>query len=156
MERTDAMRRIICLFLCMICLTAFTMEVFALNDCDCCWYEETQLENGIIIIDEIYIYHTARSLDKTVVRKKSVKDGDTLIAVIAISGVFRYDGSTVAVLSKSVTQCDTYESWEYSQKSFKSENGTIKLSAKLTKYVIMNMTFTMTLTCDKDGNISST
>ena len=77
-----------------------------------------------------------------------------VIGVIAMKGTFRYDGSTVSVASKSVTQTDTYEGWSYKQNSFTSSGGTVTLDAKLTKLIFLNIPFTMMLSCDKDGNIS--
>ena len=59
-------------------------------------------------------------------------------------------------MSKRVNQADTYEGWSYKQNSFTSSGGTITLDAKLTKLLVMNIPFTITLSCDKDGNISYT
>lgn len=42
------------------------------------------------------------------------------------------------------------------QTSFTSSGGTVTLEGKLTKLLILNDPFTMTLTCDKNGNISAT
>ena len=81
-------------------------------------------------------------------------DGDTVIGIVTIQATFRYDGSTVSVVSKSVTQVETYEGWNYVQSSFTSSGGSVVLSAKLTKWIVLNTSFTMTLSCDKNGKIS--
>lgn len=60
------------------------------------------------------------------------------------------------MVSKSVTQSDTYDGWSYVQNSLTSSGGTVTLNAKLTKWIILNTSFTMTLSCDEDGNISYT
>lgn len=118
--------------------------------------EEMVLENGLTVVDEITVYSQVRSTDKRAERRRTIKDGDTVIAIIAFEAVFRYDGSTVSVVSKTVTQTDTYAGWSYKQKSFTSSGGTVTLDAKLTKLLIFNNSFTMTLSCDKNGNISYT
>lgn len=117
--------------------------------------ETTVLSDGLTVIDEIIEYpQQARSSVKTSERKKSFYDGETLIAVIAFKASFSYDGSSVSVLSKTVTQTDTYESWNYSQESFTSSGGTVTLAGKLKKWLIFSNSFTMSLTCDVNGNTS--
>lgn len=117
-------------------------------------HEETILDTGFICIDEIIIDSISRSSDKQARRIKTVMDGDTVIAKIEMTVVFRYDGSTVSVVSKSITQRDTYDGWNYSQTSFTSSGGTVTLKFKLTKWLILSNSYTMTLTCDKNGNLS--
>ena len=117
---------------------------------------ERILGDGLTVIDEITVYSQARSTDKRAERKATIKDGDTVIAIIAFEAVFRYDGSSVSVVSKTVTQTNTYEGWSYKQKSFTSSGGTVTLNAKLTKLLIFNNSFTFTLSCDRSGNISYT
>ena len=120
------------------------------------WHQETKLDNDITVIDEVIEHSQMRSVSKGYTRQKTITSGDTVIAVIAIHGVFSYDGTTVSVVSKSVTQTDTYDGWSYKQNSFTSSSGTITLDAKLTKLLVLNISFTMTLSCDKNGNISYT
>lgn len=114
----------------------------------------TVLENGITFTDTITVYSQTRSKDTKGNKTRTFKDGDTVIAIITIEGTFRYDGSTVSVLSKAVTQADTYDGWNYKEKSFTSSGGTITLEGKLTKWLVFNNSFTMTLSCDKNGNLS--
>ena len=107
------------------------------------------------VVDEIAEYANARATGKTYDRTRSFYDGDTLIAVIAFQASFRYNGSTVSVVSKTVTQTDTYSGWSYSQESFTSSGGTVTLEGKL-KYLLLFSTtpVSMSLTCDKNGNIT--
>lgn len=64
--------------------------------------------------------------------------------------------TTVSVISKSVTQTDTYEGWNYVETSFTSSGGTVALAGKLTKLLIMRTSFTIGLECDANGNIITT
>jgi len=118
------------------------------------YHSQYCLDNDITIVDEIISYSQARSSDKTYEFNRQITASGTTIGSISIKGTFRYDGSTVSVVSKSVTKTDTYNGWKYSQSSFTSSGGTITLSAKLTKTLTPSIPFTMTLSCDKDGNIS--
>lgn len=119
------------------------------------FYREETLDNGITVIEEIIETSQTRATGKTCTRTNTFKDGDTVIAVIAFQATFHYDGTTVIVASKSVTQTDTYDGWNYKQTSFTSSGGTVTLDARLTKWLgIFNNAFTMSLSCDKDGNIS--
>lgn len=115
---------------------------------------ETVLSNGFIVVEEITEQAAARANDKTATLTRTVKDGDTVIAVIAIQATFRYDGSTVSVVSKTVTQTDTYNGWSFSQTAFTSSGGTVTLEGTLKWLLIFNSTaFTMSLSCDKNGNV---
>ena len=151
------MKKIISVCICIILLFGVNpISVHAYEQEQLLSHEITKLENGITIIDEVFQVSTIRSTTKTYTWRKTVKDDGTTIAVIAITGVFDYTGTTVSVVSKSVTQTNTYEGWNYKQNSFTSSGGTITLNAKLTKLLVMNIPFTMTLSCDKNGNISYT
>lgn len=149
------MKRFATILLAFVLVSAlFTPALAAEENTQVIAVQETALENGITVVDEILESAQSRSTDKSYTRKRSFYDGDTLIAVIAFDAVFRYDGSTVSVVSKSVTQTDTYDSWNYSQTSFTSSGGTVTLSGKLTKWLVFNNSFSMGMTCDANGNIS--
>ena len=148
------MKRILALLLAAVIFATIAVPANAVEQPQAISSTEMQLENGLTVIDEI-VSSQSRATNKSASRKWTIKDGDTVIAVIMIEAIFRYDGSTVSVVSKSVTQADTYEGWSYKQKSFTSSGGTVTLEAKLTKLLIFNQSITMTLSCDKDGNISA-
>lgn len=150
------MKRLLTICICAILLVSMVFSAYAAEQPQEEYGEERVLGNGLTVIDEITVYPQSRSTDKQAERKRTLKDGDTVIAVIAFEAVFRYDGSTVSVVSKTVTQTDTYSGWSYKQNSFTSSGGTVTLDAKLTKLLIFNNSFTMTLSCDKNGNISYT
>lgn len=115
---------------------------------------EQTLENGLTFVDELYEIASTRATDKTSYKTRNVYYGDTLVGTITIQATFRYDGSAVSVVSKSVTQSTTYDGWSYKQNSFTSSGGTVILDAKLTKLLILTISVDMTLTCDKNGNVS--
>ena len=112
------------------------------------------LENGIRVVDTITVYSNSRIDAVSAERDKNLYDGDTLIAHIRFEAVFRYDGAFVFVMHKAITHTDTYNGWSYVQNSFTESDGTVTLDAKLTKLLIFNIPFTMTLSCDENGNIS--
>lgn len=118
------------------------------------WYQETVLDNGIVVIDEVFRENNGRSTEDTYTRKRTFTDDGVTIAVIKLTATFRYDGSAVSVVSASVTQADTYEGWSYVRSSLTTSGGTVTLDAKLTKLLVLEIPFTMTITCDKNGNIS--
>lgn len=150
------MRKLLSLICSAVLFFSFIIPASAVSGEVVLYRSESNLENGISVIDEVVIHPSTRSNIKDYTHRKTFSNGSSTIAKIAIRGEFRYDGSTVSVVSKEVTQTDTYDGWNYSQSSFTSSGGTITLSAKLTKLLNASIPFTMTLSCDKDGNISYT
>ena len=145
------MKRILTLFLCLFCVIATPAHA-----AETYTTPTTVSEDSLRVVDQLTIEQSnLRSNDRTATRTKTFYDGDTLIAEISFKATFRYDGSSVSVVSKSVTQTDTYGGWSYSQQSFSSSGGTVILTGKL-KYLLIfsTTTFTMSMTCDANGNIS--
>lgn len=112
------------------------------------------LGDGWTVTEELIVSDQARTASRAATKKHSFSKNGTAIADIAITGVFRYDGTTVSVTSKTVSQKDTYNGWSYSQTSFTSSGGSINLTGKLTKILQVAVLVDITLSCDKDGNIS--
>ena len=150
------MKEFLSLLLCIVIIFPITVNAISSENGTVILSEETITEDGFTIIDEVIDISQGRSIDKAYTRKKTVYHGDTLIAIIAFTATFRYDGSTVSVVSKSVIQTDTYDGWSYKQNSFTSSGGTVTISGKVTKWLVLNSSFTMGLTCDATGNVSST
>lgn len=115
-----------------------------------------ELPGDVTVVTEIFeINSAARSSETDGTARKTYYDrDDNVIAVIAITGTFSYDGSTVKVASKSITREDTYDGWKFSKSSFTGSGGTIRLSGKLTKTGETSVSVSLSLTCDKNGNIS--
>ena len=150
------MKRTVSLLLCAILLIFVLPYANATEAAEVIYYDEYTLENGLTVVDIISVLSHARASGKTASRQQSIYDGDTLVAYIRFESTFRYDGNTVSVVSKTVTNTDTYDGWDYVQNSFTSSGGTVTLNAKITKWFIFNTPFTMTLSCDKNGIISYT
>ncbi|MBQ2245168.1 MAG: hypothetical protein IIV61_04945 [Oscillospiraceae bacterium] len=150
------MKKTFSIILCFVLFISLALPTYAAGQSEVIYSQEYTLEDGTTVKDEIIVHGLARTSYKTATRRATISKDDTTIAIIAFQATFRFDGSTVAVISKSVTQTDTYEGWSYKQTSFTSSGGTVTLEGKLTKLLIFNNSFTMTLTCDKNGNISST
>lgn len=150
------MRKPLILCLCIIFILSLSIPTFAYEQEVPLFRQVSELDDGITVIAELYQDNNARSSSKGYTWRKTLTKEGVTIAVIAIHGTFSYNGTTVSVVSKSVTQTDTYDGWNYKQNSFTSSGGTITLDAKLTKLLVMNIPFTMTLSCDKNGNISYT
>lgn len=112
------------------------------------------LGDGWTVTEELIINDQARTASRAATKKQSFSKNGEAIADIAITGVFRYDGSTVSVSSKVVSQKDTYNGWSFTQNSFTSSGGTITLTGKLTKPLRVPGSVNIKLTCDKNGNIS--
>ena len=148
------MKRILSLFISIILLTSTAISVSAISQDNLVLYKENILEDGITYIDEITIYSYGRATQKKAELKRTFTRDNTTIAVIAYEAVFQYDGSTVSVVSKSITQVNTYDGWSFKQNSFTSSGGTVTLTGTLKKLLILNTPVNLVLTCDANGNIS--
>lgn len=147
---------LICLVLTFSMISPVCASEYSNNTGTVLFCSEEQLDNGLTVTREVVEYaQTRTTYGKTAVYKDTFKDGDTVIAIIAFEATFHYDGTSVSVASKRITQIDTYSGWSFKQSSFTSSGGSVTLAGKLTKWLIFNTSsFTMVLTCDKNGNVS--
>ena len=144
------------LLLVLIVIFSNVVSAFAVEQENVVMQRQIQIENGISITEELVEHSFARAQTKDYTWRKTYKQNDTVIAVIAIYGSFSYDGKTVYVLSQKVSQSTTYNGWNYSQTALYSSNGVITLEASLSKLLVLNVPVNMTLGCDKNGNIFAT
>jgi len=146
----------ICLFLlCAVLFFSICTPCSAASEEEVIYCSQTDLANGIVCTEVITVSGTqTKSSTKTATTKRTYTYSDEIIAVISVKGTFSYDGSTVSVISKSITECETYDGWSFKQSSFTSSGGTITLDGKLTKLIVLNANISISLSCDKDGNIS--
>lgn len=149
------MKKLFSLTLCLVLFASVFCPVYATEQTGVIHSELTELEDDITVLDEIIVTSSLRASSKTATRRKTITKGDTVIGIIAFQATFRYDGSSVSVTSKSVTQTDTYDGYSYQQTSFTSSGGTVTLEGKMSKLLVLNIPFTMSLTCDKNGNLST-
>jgi hypothetical protein len=115
---------------------------------------EIDLGNGITIMKEIVTTQLARTTTSTVEAKNVYTSEKVVIATIAIAATFQHDGKTVSVLTKKVSQKDTYQGWSFTQTSFTSSGGTVRLKGTLKKSGNSSVSVDLSMTCDKNGNIS--
>ncbi len=148
------MKKLLAFFLCPLLVVSLSMPTFAAGQTEVIYSEETVLEDGTVVKDEVIVTSNTRATEKTATRRKTFTQNDETIAIIAFTATFRYDGSSVFVISKSVTQTDTYQGWSYTQTAFTSTAGSVNLKGKLTKLVAAH-SFTLALHCDKNGNLST-
>lgn len=138
------MKRIIAAFVCFTlvigCVFSFSAEVFADND--------VTFSDTIISADVVQ-----RSNTKTATAKNMVYQDDVLIAEIAFRATFQYNGLSVSVVSMSVTQCQTYNGWSFTQTSFTGSGSSVLLKGKLTHPSHSDVDVSISLSCDPDGNI---
>lgn len=144
------MKRSFCVILCIAIIFSLALPCSAVGTERVS--QTIDLGNGLTATDTIRVSALARGT-RIAEKTRTVKDGTTVIAEITIEGVFSYDGYTSDVLSKSVTRADTYDGWRYTQNSFIENGGTITLSGKITKQIYSH-SFTLSLSCDAQGNIS--
>lgn len=150
------MKRIFSLLLSLLLLVSLAVPAAAVDSAP----EQTvsthtvDLGDGWTMTEELIVQDQARTASKSANRTQTFKKSGVKIAEIGVTGVFRYDGSTVSVTSKIVSPKTTYDGWSFSQSSFTSSGGTIKLSGKLTKLLNTSVPVSITLSCDKDGNIT--
>lgn len=116
--------------------------------------QKVELENGVVIVDTLVEYDNARVMGKVAKRTKDVYLNEVMIARITMVASFNYDGTTVSVTSASVTEKETYQGWGYAQDSLTTIGGTATLNARLTKLFHPSIPFSMTITCDANGNLS--
>ncbi len=139
------MRKISLFAICFALLMAVDLPVFA---------ESTGVgtagETGDLIAyaDE---FITRSSTTTSTRNREFTCDGKT-IAEIAITGSFRFNGSVVEVISKSISKSVTYDGWTFQKSSFISSGGSIVLTGTLTKSG-KAVNVSISLSCDPDGNI---
>lgn len=145
------MKKLSLLILCLALLAAAVMPCYAESS----GVPPKALEKYSVIGDMPGIEvqdNVARSSTITSTHSRSYTNDGKLIAEIAVTGTFRYDGRAVSVLSKSISKCTTYDGWSFQKSSFISSGGSIVLTGTLTKSGKSVDVF-ISLSCDPDGNI---
>ncbi len=143
------------LLLCAALLLGLTVPALAAENVQTISRTEVDLGNGFSYTETLTVSPalSRASAQKTGSKSQDFTYNGTKVAVIGISGTFQYDGSSVGVVSKSVSQKTLYDGWAFSQSSFTSSGGTITLTGTLSKGTA-KVSVNLSLTCDKNGNIS--
>ena len=146
------MKRLIAFVLCVMLLVSSIPYAYAAEKST--YRNVWVMENGITVTEEIIIENDSRAVQKPVTCRRTYRDEDQdLMAIIAMYVVFQYDGSTVRVVSKSMTQTDTYNGWNYEHNSYVTVGGKVTTKFYLSK-TLYSQLFSFSVTCDKDGNIT--
>lgn len=112
------------------------------------------LDGGITVVDTITLPNSnQRSNTRSATLYREVYRDDVLIAQIDVTGTFQYNGTSVSVVSKHISKCETYNGWSFKQSSFISSAGSIVLTGKLTKPLYSSAEVRISLSCDPYGNI---
>ncbi len=119
------------------------------------FYEEQSLGDGFAVTSEIVVHETlGRASTKTATNTQTFTHNGNVIAVIAITGTFSYNGTSCSVISKSISRLDTYSGWKFTQTFFSSEGGAIGLVGELDHLLYKAVEVSFSLICDNFGNIS--
>ena len=148
------MKRFLSLVLSIFLLIALSAPAFASECPTVLSTQRADLGNGITVTKEVILHSQARATERSATARLTIDEDGVVIAQIAFRATFRYDYTTVSVVSKSILQTDTFEGWNYKQTSFTSSGGTVSLTGKITKLLVLKHPFDLTLTCDAYGNIS--
>ena len=118
-------------------------------------HSQTTQQNDLTIVDETLCYPDSATADTcTADRVKTLYHGDTLIGQIVFRVTFTYDGTQVSVKEKALLQADTFSGWRIRQTELTADGGSVTLTGRLSKWLVMNVGFSMGLTCDATGTIS--
>lgn len=150
------MKRLMSVILAVVIFASLALPASATEQGQVVQVGEVLLADGITVKTELILYPQGRSNTRTADLRNNYYDGDTVIATITFRATYGYDGSSAWVVSKQVTQTDTYEGWSYSQKSFTESGATVTLTGKVSKWLVFIKSVEMSMTCDKNGNITAT
>ena len=152
------MKRLCSTLLCMIVLIGVAvMPAEAVDNADA--LDEVTVEETITVENRVAAGGTtavplSSSTVATVTKTKKYTTSGKVVANIAVTAEFSYNGSSVKVLSKKVSKKEVYSGWSFTQSSFTSSGGTVTLKGSLKKTGVSAVPVSLKITCDKNGNIS--
>ena len=108
------MKYFVAILLCctMLLSTSLNAGAYTATEAQSITIEEN---SGITFIEELVVQEIARSSTKSVTKTKTVQKDGATIAVIKLTAVFSYTGSSVGVISKQVSDYATYDGWNFTQ-----------------------------------------
>lgn len=120
-------------------------------------YTRQTTQEGLTVVDEaIYYPEEAPANTVTADRVKQLYHGDTLVGQMVFRVTFAYDGTRVTVQSQELLRAEGFDHWHIRKTKLGSQDGTVTATGRLSKWLVLNIDFAMTLTCDPAGNISCT
>lgn len=137
------MKRALAIILCILLVAGFPIHASCEEPADSITFTETT----------IHINQEQRASTKTVERTKTYKNGTDVIGIIAVTATFQYNGLSVSVVSKSISQSQTYNGWTFRQTSFTGNGSNVLLRGTLSHPLYSDVAVSISLACDPDGNI---
>lgn len=146
----------------LVLLTALLISVFPLNCFAASVDEEivvTYLEDGSYIVETIYISQTRASGAKTGSKEAVYYDSNGSAEWKAVlTGTFSYTGSTATCTASSCSVTIYNSNWyvvsKTASKSGNIASADVTMGKKLLGVTVTKVTDSITLTCDKNGNLS--
>lgn len=152
------MKRLYSTLLCVIVLIGLVMPAKAVDCADILEQvtveEEIIIGNRVIATEEATTPFSSSSITIPATKTKKYSKNGKVIANIGVTAEFCYNGTSVKVVSKKISPKALYDGWSFIQSSFTSSGGTVSLKGRLEKSGVSPITVSITITCDKNGNIS--
>lgn len=143
----------ICLFIALPCTTFASNSIITVDESS----EITYLDDGSYYVTTI-TESLARSTKSGSRSTTYYSSSDVALWKVTIKGTFSYDGTSATCTSASHTVTIYDSAWyTYSQNSYESSNKAIAevtMKQKMLGITITTRNVTLTITCDKNGNLS--
>jgi len=149
-------------FLMLTVIVAFIFAVFPLNvfatSVSAC-NEIIYFEDGSYITVELQVIETRAAATKSASKTYTCRDGDGVEEWRAVlSGTFTYNGTSATCTASScnvtITDTDWYVVSKTATKSGASALAELTMGMKFIGITVNKKTVNMSLTCDKDGNLT--
>lgn len=116
-------------------------------------------EDGSYVVTVLQEYSTRSSNQKTASKSSTLYDPNGgSVATLTVHGTFRYDGITVTCTASSYTYQIHNSSWSFSSGSASKSGNTATAKGTFARKVlgitVDSKTLTVSLSCDKNGNLS--
>ena len=120
-----------------------------------CQTETIYTDFGPVDVETVItVYESlARSSTKSADIARTFRYDGSTIAVVTLYATFGYDGSSAWVVSASGSHT-TYGGWSYSGENITTSGGTAYLTATLSHLLHRNVPVSISLTCSPTGQIS--
>lgn len=152
------MKRLLSFFLASVMLLAFPITASAI-EFKVVSEETIWFENGSSMIITIQESNTRSSGTKSGSARYTFRDDNGKTCWIAtLSGTFTYNGTSATCTSSSVNVSISDNAWylisKSAAKSGNTATATVTMGLKVLGITVSKPTYNLTLTCDKDGNLS--
>lgn len=116
-------------------------------------------EDGSYVVTVLQEYSTRSSNQKTASKSSTLHDPNGgSVATLTVRGTFRYDGTTATCTASTYTHQIHNSSWSLSSGSASKSGNTATAKGTFARKVlgitVDSKTLTVSLSCDKNGNLS--